>query len=146
MSQPLITAKALRTAKCRKLAKSGSGSCSASKAVIGASTIRRGENTPSILAPKPEPKEVKVEDLPVVKAEDPPAAAGSSAIVTKAMAKANKAFKDKVAEVKHAVEVATAQRESASKRQNEALKDCKKADQRADKAQKNAEAAIAKAR
>ena len=63
-----------------------------------------------------------------------------------AMGKANKAFDKKMEKLEHFVEVTTAQREPASKRQWEALKDCKKADQRAEKPRKNAEEAIAKAR
>ena len=46
-----------------------------------------------------------------------------------AMAKSLKAFDEKKAELEHAVEIPMSQRESASKRQREAVKDYKKADQ-----------------
>ena len=63
-----------------------------------------------------------------------------------AMGKAHKAFDEKVADLEQSIKVATAHKESASKRQQEALKDPKKADQRVEKGRKNAEEAIAKAR
>ena len=46
-----------------------------------------------------------------------------------AMAKSLQAFEEKKGELEQAVEVATAQRDSASKRHRAAAKDCKKADQ-----------------
>ena len=86
MSQPLITAENLRAAKRRKLAKAGSGSSSASRVVSEVPLVKLEADPPIeenkqstiLLAPESEPKDVKVEDLASVKAEDPPATPTSS--------------------------------------------------------------------
>ena len=87
MSQPLITAEALRAAKRRQLAKSGTSTSITSKVAAGASNVKLEADSPAeggilpptIFPPKPEPKEVKL--------EEPPAAAASSVAAAKASKK-----------------------------------------------------------
>ncbi|KMT06015.1 hypothetical protein BVRB_7g163450 [Beta vulgaris subsp. vulgaris] len=57
-----------------------------------------------------------------------------------------KAFEEKKGELEQALEDTISQRDSTSRRHRAASKDCKKADQRVEKARKSAEEAIAKAR
>ncbi|KMS98303.1 hypothetical protein BVRB_4g093710 [Beta vulgaris subsp. vulgaris] len=190
MSQPLITDEAVRAAKRCKLAKAGSSSSLASKAVAEAPvakleadpSIEERKQPPSLLAPKPEPKDVKAKVLTSVKVKDPPTTATSSVAAAttaskkkpwpeettrlpfSALSRAEMATRfvkasehlmtelDRKACLKldgQEVEVVKAtmtEREFASKRHWAAAKDCKKADQRAERAPKNAEEAIAKAR
>ncbi|KMS99663.1 hypothetical protein BVRB_1g021840 [Beta vulgaris subsp. vulgaris] len=62
------------------------------------------------------------------------------------MARFLKAFEEKKGELEQALEDAISQRDSTNRRHRAAAKDCKKADQRVEKARKSAEEAIAKAR
>lgn len=76
MTQPLITAKALRAAKCRQLAKSSSSTFIPSRVVVVASKVKlevpppaEGVGLPwTTFTPKPELMEVKVEEPPVTAA------------------------------------------------------------------------------
>ena len=62
------------------------------------------------------------------------------------MAKSLKAFEEKKEVLEQAVRDAISQRDSASKRHRATAKDCKKADQMAERARMNVEEAIVKAR
>lgn len=74
MSQSLITAEALRAVKRRQLAKSSLSASTPSRAVTDASKVKLEVPPPSegmgltstVLAPKPEPMEVKLDEPPVV--------------------------------------------------------------------------------
>lgn len=62
------------------------------------------------------------------------------------MKKGQKSFEEKVADLEHSMKELSKQRDSASQRQREAVKDCKKDQEKAEKANKRDEEAIADAR